>query len=50
VDVNPDTQAELISATVVDGRTGNDVDPDEHGTTMAMIAGAAGQPRQETRH
>ena len=42
VDVNPDTQAELISATAVDGGTGNDVDPDEHGTTMAMIAGAAG--------
>jgi hypothetical protein len=42
VDVNPDTQAELISATAVDGKTGNDVDPDEHGTTMAMIAGANG--------
>jgi hypothetical protein len=42
VDVNPDTQAELISATAVDGGTGNDVDPDGHGTTMAMIAGAAG--------
>jgi len=42
VDVNADTQAELISATAVDGGTGNDVDPDEHGTTMAMIAGAAG--------
>jgi hypothetical protein len=43
VDVNPDTQAGLISATAVDGGTGNDVDPDGHGTTMAMIAGAAGQ-------
>ena len=42
VDANPDTQAELISATAVDRGTGNDVDPDEHGTTMAMIAGAAG--------
>jgi hypothetical protein len=42
VDANPDTQAELISATAVDRGTGSDVDPDEHGTTMAMIAGAAG--------
>jgi hypothetical protein len=42
VDANPDTQPGLISATAVDGGTGNDVDPDEHGTTMAMIASAAG--------
>jgi hypothetical protein len=42
VDANADTQPGLISATAVDGGTGNDVDPDEHGTTMAMIAGAAG--------
>lgn len=38
VDVNPDTQAELISATAVDSGTSNDVDPDAHGKTMAMIA------------
>jgi hypothetical protein len=42
VNVNPDTQQELVSASAVDGGSGNDVDPDGHGTTMAMIAGAAG--------
>ena len=42
VNINPDTQQELVSASAVDGGTGNDVDPDGHGTTMAMIAGAAG--------
>ena len=42
VNSNPDTQPGLISATAVDGGTGNDVDPDGHGTTMAMIAGGAG--------
>jgi hypothetical protein len=43
VDVNPDTQQELVSATAVDEGSGNDVDPNGHGTTMAMIAGAAGK-------
>jgi hypothetical protein len=42
VNSNPDTQPGLISATAVDGGTGNDVDPDGHGTTMAMVAGGAG--------
>jgi hypothetical protein len=42
VNVNPDTQPELVSSSAVDGGSGNDVDPDGHGTTMAMIAGAAG--------
>jgi Subtilase family len=42
VNVNPDTQQELVSASAVDGGSGNDVDPNGHGTTMAMIAGAAG--------
>jgi hypothetical protein len=42
VNINPDTQSELVSASAVDGGGGNDVDPDGHGTTMAMIAGAAG--------
>ena len=42
VSVNPDTQPGLVSATAVDGGSGADVDPDGHGTTMAMIAGAAG--------
>jgi hypothetical protein len=43
VNTNPDTQPGLLSATAVDGGAGGDVDPDGHGTTMAMIAGAAGQ-------
>ena len=42
VNVNSDTQRELVSASAIDGGSGNDVDPDGHGTTMAMIAGAAG--------
>jgi hypothetical protein len=42
VNVNPDTQPELVSASAIDGDSGNDVDPNGHGTTMAMIAGAAG--------
>ena len=42
VNVNPDTQQELVSASAVDGGSGNDVDPDGHGTTMAMIAVASG--------
>jgi len=42
VNVNPDTQPGLVSSSAVDGGSGNDVDPDGHGTTMAMIAGAAG--------
>jgi len=42
VSVNPDTQPGLVSSTAVDGGSGADVDPDGHGTTMAMIAGAAG--------
>jgi hypothetical protein len=42
VNANPDTQPELVSASAIDGGSGNDVDPDGHGTTMAMIAGAAG--------
>jgi hypothetical protein len=43
VNANPDTQTGLVATTAVDGGTGDDVDPDGHGTTMAMIAGAAGQ-------
>jgi hypothetical protein len=42
VNVNPDTQPELVSASAIDGGSGNDVDPNGHGTTMAMIAGGAG--------
>ena len=43
VHANPDTTPGLISATAVDGGSGDDADPDGHGTSMAMIAGAAGQ-------
>jgi hypothetical protein len=42
VHANPDTSPGLISATALDGGSGEDVDPQGHGTTMAMIAGAAG--------
>jgi hypothetical protein len=42
VHANPDTQPGLLSATAIDGGPGDDVDPGGHGTTMAMIAGAAG--------
>ena len=43
VQANPDTAPGLISATAIDGGSGDDADPDGHGTSMAMIAGAAGQ-------
>jgi hypothetical protein len=39
---NPDTSPGLVSATALGGGSGEDVDPQGHGTTMAMIAGAAG--------
>jgi hypothetical protein len=42
VNSNPDTQNALVSATAIDGGTGADVDPLEHGTMMAMVAGADG--------
>jgi Subtilase family len=42
VHANPDTSPGLVSATALDGGSGEDVDPQGHGTTMAMIAGAAG--------
>ena len=42
VHANPDTSAGLVSATALDSGSGEDVDPQGHGTTMAMIAGAAG--------
>jgi hypothetical protein len=43
VNANPDTQPGLVSESAIDGGSGDDVDPNRHGTTMAMIAGAAGQ-------
>jgi len=42
VHANPDTSPGLLSATALDGGSGSDSDPQGHGTTMAMIAGAAG--------
>jgi len=43
VRANPDTQPGLLSTSAIDAGAGSDVDPNGHGTTMAMIAGAAGQ-------
>jgi hypothetical protein len=42
VHANPDTSPGLVAATALDGGSGEDVDPQGHGTTMDMIAGAAG--------
>jgi hypothetical protein len=42
VHANPDTSPGLVSATALDGGSGDDADPQGHGTTMAMVAGAAG--------
>jgi hypothetical protein len=42
VNSNPDTTAGLIGSYAIDNGTTTDVDPQGHGTTMAMIAGAAG--------
>lgn len=42
VHANPDTSPGLVAATALNGGSGEDVDPQGHGTTMAMIAGAAG--------
>ncbi len=42
VHANPDTSPGLVSATALGGASGEDLDPQGHGTTMAMIAGAAG--------
>jgi hypothetical protein len=42
VHANPDTQPGLISATAIDGGSGDDVSPSGHGTLMAMTAGASG--------
>ncbi|HTW13465.1 MAG TPA: S8 family serine peptidase, partial [Solirubrobacteraceae bacterium] len=39
---NPDTTPGLIYATSLDGATNDDVDPQGHGTIMAMTAGGAG--------
>jgi hypothetical protein len=39
---NPDTQPGLVSSSAIDGGNGDDSDPGGHGTTMTMIAGAAG--------
>ena len=40
VDLNPDTQTSVVYRTAIDGGSGDDVSPDEHGTIMAMMAAA----------
>jgi hypothetical protein len=42
VNATPDLAPGLISATALDGGTGNDVDPLTHGTIDAAVAGGAG--------
>jgi hypothetical protein len=42
VNTKPDTAPGLVSATALDGGTGNDVDPLTHGTIDAAVAGGAG--------
>jgi hypothetical protein len=42
VNATPDLQAGLVSATALDGGSGNDVDPLTHGTIDAAVAGGAG--------
>lgn len=43
VDSNPDTQTGLIGSYAIGQGPTSDVDPDGHGTDMAMIAGGAGK-------
>jgi Subtilase family len=40
VDLNPDTQSEVVERTAIDGGSGDDVSPESHGTVLAMMAGA----------
>ncbi len=42
VNANPDTTPGLIGSYAIDNGAAGDVDPQGHGTSMAMIAGAAG--------
>jgi hypothetical protein len=43
VNANPDTTPGLIGSYAINSGATGDVDPEEHGTTMAMIAGGAGK-------
>ncbi len=43
VNANPDTASGLIGSYAIDNGPTTDVDPEGHGTTMAMIAGGAGK-------
>ncbi len=43
VNANPDTAPGLIGSYAIDNGPTTDVDPEGHGTTMAMIAGGAGK-------
>jgi hypothetical protein len=38
VNENPDTESTVIERTAIDGGTGEDVSPDQHGTILAMLA------------
>jgi Subtilase family len=40
VSVNPDTESTVVYRGAIDGGTGDDVSPDQHGTIMAMMAAA----------
>jgi hypothetical protein len=40
VNVNPDTENTVIERTAIDGGTGNDASPTQHGTVLAMMAAA----------
>jgi hypothetical protein len=40
VNLNPDTEGEVVERTAIDAGSGNDVSPETHGTLMAMMAAA----------
>lgn len=40
VNLNPDTETTVLDRTAIDGGTGNDASPTQHGTVLAMMAGA----------
>ena len=40
VNVNPDTESAVVERIAIDGGSGNDASPEEHGTVLAMMAAA----------
>jgi hypothetical protein len=40
VNMNPDTEGVVVDRTAIDGGSGSDVSPEEHGTVLAMMAAA----------